>query len=166
MSRSGSSTLISLFYFVLIADLPVKMMWRRRHFLRQRGSRESDVALSHSPFFCFVLSFLFLFCCFHFCFVIFVFLFFVVFPLIQIRERRGALLFALNEESAAKVIAANSSDGSTKILLNSTYLRRRRAVIFDHEARIRERRGALLFAVDEESTAKVNRRRFLNLPFS
>ena len=45
--------------------------------------------------------------------------FFVVFALSQIRERRGALLFALNEESMAKVIAANSSDGSIKILLNS-----------------------------------------------
>ena len=37
------------------------------------------------------------------------FLFFVVFSLRLIRERRGALLLALNEESAAKVIAANSS---------------------------------------------------------
>ena len=34
---------------------------------------------------------------------------FVVFLLSLIRERRGALLFALNEESATKVIAADSS---------------------------------------------------------
>ena len=33
---------------------------------------------------------------------------FVVFLLSLIRERRGALLFALNEESAAKVIATDS----------------------------------------------------------
>ena len=38
----------------------------------------------------------------------------------------------------------------------------RRAVIFDREVRIRERRGALLFALNEESAAKVNRRRFLS----
>ena len=38
----------------------------------------------------------------------------------------------------------------------------RRAVIFDCEVRIRERRGALLFALNEESAAKVNRRRFLS----
>ena len=47
-----------------------------------------------------------------------------------------------------------------KILVNFAYLRR--AVIVDHEARIRERRGALLFALKEESAAKVNRRRFLS----
>ena len=41
----------------------------------------------------------------------------------------------------------------------------RRAVIFDYEARIRERRGSLLFALNEESAAKVNRRRFLSLTF-
>ena len=41
----------------------------------------------------------------------------------------------------------------------------RRAVIFDREARIRERRGALLFALNKESAAKVNRRRFLSLTF-
>ena len=41
----------------------------------------------------------------------------------------------------------------------------RRAVVFYREARIRERRGALLFALNEESAAKVNRRRFLHLPF-
>ena len=34
---------------------------------------------------------------------------FVVFLLNLIRERRGALIFALNEESATKVIAADSS---------------------------------------------------------
>ena len=39
----------------------------------------------------------------------FVYLHFVVFSLSLIRERRGALLLALNEESAAKVIAADSS---------------------------------------------------------
>ena len=52
---------------------------------------------------------------------------------------------------------------SIKILLNFTQVRR--AVLFDHEARIRERRGALLFALDEESAVKVNRSRFLHLPF-
>ena len=39
----------------------------------------------------------------------FVCLHFVVFSLSLIRERRGALLLALNEESAAEVIAADSS---------------------------------------------------------
>ena len=39
----------------------------------------------------------------------FVYLHFVVFSLSLIRERRDALLLALNEESAAKVIAADSS---------------------------------------------------------
>ena len=53
------SALITLFYFILIADLPMKMTWRRCHFLRQGGSRESDVALSHSPPFPFVISVLF-----------------------------------------------------------------------------------------------------------
>ena len=38
----------------------------------------------------------------------------------------------------------------------------RRAVIFECEVRIRERRGALLFALNEESAAKVNRCRFLS----
>ena len=47
-----------------------------------------------------------------------------------------------------------------KILVNFTYLRR--AVIVDCKARIRERRGALLFALKEESAAKRNRRRFLS----
>ena len=57
---------------------------------------------SFSSFSTFVLSFfLHAFC--HF------FFFFVVLPLSLIRERRGALLFALNEESAAKVITADSS---------------------------------------------------------
>ena len=41
----------------------------------------------------------------------------------------------------------------------------RRAVVFYCEARIRERRGALLFGLNEESTAKVNHRRFLHLSF-
>ena len=50
-----------------------------------------------------------------------------------------------------------------KILVNFTYLRR--AVIVDREARIRERRGALLFALKEESATKVNRRRFLSFTF-
>ena len=50
-----------------------------------------------------------------------------------------------------------------KILVNFTYLRR--AVIVDREARIRERRGALLFALKEESAAKVNQRRFLSFTF-
>ena len=50
-----------------------------------------------------------------------------------------------------------------KILVNFTYLRR--AVIVDCEARIRERRGTLLFALKEEYAAKVNRRRFLSFTF-
>ena len=41
----------------------------------------------------------------------------------------------------------------------------RRAVIVDREARIRERRGALLFALKEESAAEVNRRKFLSFTF-
>ena len=41
----------------------------------------------------------------------------------------------------------------------------RHAVVFYREARIRERRGALFFALNEESMAKVNRRRFLHLSF-
>ena len=52
---------------------------------------------SFSSFSTFPLSF------FHLCFVISS-VFFVVFPLSLIRERCGALLFALNEESAVKVI--------------------------------------------------------------
>ena len=81
----------------------------------------------------------------------------------------------------AKLITADSSDCfylnivkfhlpthipltvSIKIFLNFT--QERRAVVFYREARIRERRGTLLFALDEESAAKVNRRRFLHLPF-
>ena len=39
----------------------------------------------------------------------FLFLFLVVFLLSLIREQRGAVLFALNEESAAKVIGVDSS---------------------------------------------------------
>ena len=108
---------------------------------RKERERESDVTLSHSThttclflvvFDHFVvLSFSFPSCrlaqfllffvlsnrslyfiLFHrsgiFCFVISSFAF-VVFLLSLIREQRGALLFALNEESAAKVIAADSS---------------------------------------------------------
>ena len=41
----------------------------------------------------------------------------------------------------------------------------RHAVIVDCEAGIRERRGALLFALNKENAAKVNRRRFLSLTF-
>ena len=66
---------------------------------------------------CFVVScrdFIVLYYCFLFrrlasFFCRFVYLHFVVFSLSLIRERRGALLLALNEESAAKVIAADSS---------------------------------------------------------
>ena len=39
------------------------------------------------------------------------------------------------------------------------------AVIFYCKARIIERRGALLFALNEESAAKVNHRRFRHLLF-
>ena len=49
-----------------------------------------------------ILSFFLLFC--HF-----LISHFVIFLLSLIRERRGALLFDLNEECAAKVIAADSS---------------------------------------------------------
>ena len=41
----------------------------------------------------------------------------------------------------------------------------RRAAIFDCKAKIRERRGALLFALSKESAAKMNRRRFRHLTF-
>ena len=65
------------------------------------------IVLSYSSFHRFILPFLFhrlaSFSC------RFAYLHFVVFSLSLIRERRGALLLALNEESAAKVIAADSS---------------------------------------------------------
>ena len=56
----------------------------------------------------------------------FVYFRFVVSSLSLIRERRGALLLALNEESAAKVIATDSSRQNVfpiKIVFNFTYLR-------------------------------------------
>ena len=177
MSRSGSSasTKWYSFYFIFYDYLLMyPCRWHRwhSHLWRQGGRRESNVVLSHSPqIVLLLLSFLFHFCFrranlfayrwrwvsashvvifdgneewesgvalshslikenlrrinrrrlfsfssfsaflssfFHLCFVVSS-VFFVVFHLSLIRERRGALLFALNEESVVKVIAANSS---------------------------------------------------------
>ena len=63
--------------------------------LIRRRSQENFFLLS----FCLILVFVFVVSSFDF----------VIFLLSLIRERRGALLFALNEESTAKVIAAYSS---------------------------------------------------------
>ena len=58
----------------------------------------------------FVVLFLRFVVLFYSSFFRFVYLHFVVFSLSLIRERRGALLLALDEESTAKVIAADSSE--------------------------------------------------------
>ena len=50
-------------------------------------------------------------------------------------------------------------------ILKNFCLPARHAVIVDCEAGIRERCGALLFALNKETAAKVNRRRFLSLTF-
>ena len=74
--------------------------------LIRRRSQENLFLLS----FCLILVlvfFPFAFCRFHLRFVVSSFDI-VVFLLSLIRERRGALLFALNEESEVKVIAADS----------------------------------------------------------
>ena len=55
------------------------------------------------------LSFYIAFCRFVLLFCRLLISHFIVFLLSLIRERRGTLLFALNEESAVKVIAADSS---------------------------------------------------------
>ena len=93
--------------------------------VKEEGERERATWRSlirrRQPFsFCRFPPFL-LFCCLRFVILVSVLSFssvslfvvsyfsFVVFLLSLIRERRGALLFALNVESAAKVIAADSS---------------------------------------------------------
>ena len=75
--------------------------------VKEEGERATWRSLIHCkhPFHRLAL----IFCRFPLAFCHFFIYLFVVFLLSLIRERRGALLFALNEESAAKVIAADSS---------------------------------------------------------
>ena len=128
--------------------------------LIRRRSQENFFLLSFCLILIFVFFLPFAFCRFRLCFVVSPFDF-VIFLLSLIRERCGALLFALNEESVAKVIAVDSYQLrvfylNTNLISTAQVRRKPRAVIFDREARIRERRGALLFV----------QRRSRNLPFS
>ena len=120
-------------------------------------------SLASNSIFChFALSLFFIVLCYCFfysvillfSFVVSYFFFFVIFLLSLIRERRGALLFALNEESAAKVIAADSSRltvSDIKIILifhlpaQEIWSSSRAPTCLSAEG-IRERHGALLFA--------------------
>ena len=99
------------FNIILSDDLPVKTTWRRRHFRLQGGSRESDVALSHSSranllvlSFYHLLSFCFTFVS-SFCYFVSSFCSarFVVLHRKLGRERRGALSFALKRETCGEI---------------------------------------------------------------